>query len=121
MFPGGRAGTGLLLLRVSGALATGATIRWLAPLPAWAVAGVLVLAGVLLLGVLTRPAAIAATVLQATAALVVNGDRGELAALLALSLLALAMTGAGARSIDARLFGRKVITLDPQDGEAHGD
>jgi hypothetical protein len=121
MFPEGLAGAGLLLLRISCALATGSTVRGIAPLPLWAEAGVGALAICLLLGALTRPVAIAAAALQVIVWFTVGAGLSWLAASMALALAALAMTGPGAYSIDARLFGRRVITLERTGGEGHGD
>jgi uncharacterized membrane protein YphA (DoxX/SURF4 family) len=121
MFPEGLAGAGLLLLRISCALATGATVRLIAPLPLWVEAGVVTLAIGLLVGVLTRPAAIAAVALQVFVGFAVGAVLIWLVASMALALSALAMTGPGAYSIDARLFGRRVITLELPGGDGHGD
>jgi uncharacterized membrane protein YphA (DoxX/SURF4 family) len=121
MFPEGLAGAGLLLLRISCALATGAMVRLIAPLPLWAEAGVVALAIGLLVGVLTRPVAIAAAALQVIVGFTVGPGLSWLGASMALALAALAMIGPGAYSIDARLFGRKVITLELPGGEGHGD
>ncbi len=120
MFPEGLAGVGLLLLRASCALATAATLHLLAP-PPWAQAGLVILAGGLLFGLLTRPAAIVGAALQVVVVVTIGGGLGWLAAFIALDLVALSMTGPGAYSIDARLFGRRVITLDPPGDEARGE
>ena len=121
MFPEGLVGAGLLLLRISCALATGATLHLLAPLPLWAETGLVVLAGSLLCGLLTRLAAIAGAALQVVVVFTIGGSLGWIAALIALDLVGLSMTGPGAYSIDARLFGRRVITLDPPEGEERGE
>jgi len=111
MFPDGLAGGGLLLIRVLCALAMTAALYLLRPLPGWFDAVLLVLAGGILLGLRTRLAAIAGAGLLVFVVFGVGGCPGWAAALLALAFAALAMTGPGAYSIDARLFGRKVITL----------
>lgn len=122
MFPEGLVGVGLLLMRAACGLATVATVYLLAPMPLWADAGLVILAGGLVCGVLTRPAAIIGAGLQVVVAVAARGSPGAwFAALAVLNLAALSMTGPGAYSIDTRLFGRKVITLGPLGGEEHGD
>ena len=121
MFPQGLAGAGLLLLRVSCALATAATIPLLAPMPLWGEAAPLVLAGGILFGFRTRLSALASAALSAFVFFRVGGDLGWAAALIALDLVALTMTGPGAYSVDARLFGRKVITLGRSDDGSFPD
>ena len=121
MFPEGLAGAGLLLMRISGALAIGATLFVLAPLPLWVDAGAAVLAGGLLSGLLMRLAAILGAALQVVVAFTIGEPFGWIAALMALDLVALSMTGPGAYSIDARLFGRRVIKLRPLGGEQRGE
>lgn len=112
MFPERLPGAGLLLMRGAVALAAAAAIELLAPLPPWGEAVACLLAAGILLGICTRIAALAFAALALVAALRVGDGLGWAAASFALSLIALAMIGPGAYSIDARLFGRKVINLD---------
>jgi hypothetical protein len=110
MFPNGWAGSGLLLMRALCALAAGAALWRLAPRPAWAVIAVVMLSVAILLGLRTRLTALTGAALSAYGLAWTAGGLNWVA-LLPLALLALAMTGPGAYSIDARLFGRRVITL----------
>jgi hypothetical protein len=87
----------------------------LLPLPHWAVGGLLALAPALLLGLLTRWAAVVGVAGELMLLLAFGGRPGVAAALTAMDLAALAMIGPGAYSIDAALFGRRVITLDPDE------
>ncbi|MBN6148837.1 hypothetical protein JR065_00660 [Xanthomonas sp. AmX2] len=114
MFPGGRAGAGLLALRLFLAMnlwppfAHGA---WALPAP-WRIgAGALALA--LLGGIATPLAALLACLAPALALCQGRPETG--AALLAvLPPLALALLGPGAYSLDARCFGRRLLVL-PRD------
>ena len=106
-YPGGVAGVAFLLMRGQAALIVGrlAFEAHGLDLPVRVLLGLLGVA--FLLGFLTRAAAaIACVVLLAT----ISNARTALACLMqALALLALAMVGPGAWSLDARLFGRRVI------------
>ncbi len=66
----------------------------------------------LLSGFCTRVAAVICTVLAAAAFIRSGGTLSWLMGLQALNAAALAILGAGAYSIDARLFGRRVIEFD---------
>jgi hypothetical protein len=115
LFPGGGAGAGLLLLRVSVAVSTltlTAACIQASYIPHFL--GALLAIG-LCGGLQTRllaslsPLASLACLLAATPPL-------GLAAVHVISAGALALTGPGAFSIDARLFGRRTVTLpDPDD------
>lgn len=100
------------MLRASAALLLVGAEAHFAELPVWAALGLIVLAGALALGLFTRMAAAACTLLAAAGFLRLGGDLGLLVALHGLDTAALALLGAGAYSIDAYLFGRRVITLD---------
>ena len=113
-FSDGPAGLALLLMRLAQA-ATGLAIA--SGLPGWigtvahpelltALLGVL-----LLVGLYVRPAAIVLALLGALAASSWSGPARCLLLANACSGLALALLGAGAYSLDARLFGRRVIDL----------
>jgi hypothetical protein len=115
LFPGGSAGAGLLLLRVSVAVSTlmltAACIR-ASYIPHFL--GVLVAIG-LCGGLQTRILAVVGS-LASLACLMAASPPLGLAAVHTISAIALAFTGAGAFSLDARLFGRRTVTLpDPDD------
>jgi uncharacterized membrane protein YphA (DoxX/SURF4 family) len=106
-YPGGIAGAAFLLMRMHAALIVGRLAFEVHGLDLL-VRVLLALAGAaLLLGFLTRVAvAIAAVVLVTT----ISNDAVVLSRLgQVLALLALGMVGPGAYSVDARLFGRRVV------------
>ncbi len=109
-FPDGWSGLALLILRLSlaGVLASAPLF---AALPSWAPLGTDVLGLALLIGALTRVAASMSAVCLLGAGAVAGGAAGVILALHGLDAAALALLGAGAYSTDARLFGRRVITL----------
>ena len=110
VFPTGSAGGALLLLRLVLAAALGGSIAVVDTNWWMLIAALLILA--LLAGIFTRVVAL----LCAGAALVVfvrvGGSLGFSAILHGFCAVALSMLGAGAYSVDARLFGRRVIELD---------
>jgi len=113
-YPDGAAGVALLGLRIAQAL-TGVAIA--AGLPAWAThlawpkSLAVIAAGLLLVGFGVRPAAVVLTLLSLAAALCWQGAAQWLVLGHAGSGLCLALLGGGAYSLDARLFGRRVIDL----------
>ncbi len=114
MFPGGSVGAGLLILRVSVAVSTLLLAAEFTPatyIPQF----IGVLFGLALCaGFQTR--IVAALSLVAPLLCVIAATAPELSAVHAISAAALAMTGPGAFSVDARLFGRRTVTLpDPDD------
>src|SRR5262249_32524189 len=112
IFSGGAAGAALLLMRI----ATAATLLLAAVyrlLPdAWQAFAVLLLALGLLAGLFTRAVGALSGLLLGILAAEIGGAIGAFLALHGVQALALALLGAGAYSIDARLFGRRVIRLD---------
>jgi hypothetical protein len=110
IFPNGPRGAALLLLRVSAASLITFAIHRLA-LSSWAIGALVLVAAALILGLCTRLAATLCAALAATAFIQSVGMLSWLMGLQALSAAALAILGAGAYSIDARLFGRRVIEL----------
>ena len=116
IFSGGAPGAALLLMRV----ATATTLVLAAvhfPMPdAWPALAALPLAIGLLAGLFTRVVGVLGALLLGVLAARTGGTAGVFLALHGVEALALALLGAGAFSIDARLFGRKVIRLDD-----HGD
>jgi hypothetical protein len=67
----------------------------------------------LLAGLATRFVAVACAAAAAGVGANLNDWRGALLALETLNLVSIGLLGAGAYSIDAYLFGRRVIKLDP--------
>lgn len=114
LFPGGSTGAGLLLLRVSVAISTlmltAACIR-ASYIPHFL--GILVAIG-LCGGLQTRILA-GLGALASLACLLAPSPPLGLAAVHTISTIALALTGAGAFSLDARLFGRRTVTLPDSD------
>ncbi len=109
LFPGGASGVGLLLLRlaVAGSLLTQAATHAQTPNAAQFIA--ILLAAALCAGFRTSVAACISGV--ALLAALPSLD----AALHAATAAALALTGPGALSADARLFGRRTVTLPERD------
>lgn len=107
MFPEGGPGVGLLLLRLSVALSLllhpsgGALARGVLTLPAIG----------LCLGVLTPLLAVVCGLYACYGLLVMGGATLPEAVGALLAASALALLGPGAYSLDARLFGRRVITV----------
>jgi uncharacterized membrane protein YphA (DoxX/SURF4 family) len=114
VFPTGSSGGALVVLRIALALALAASAQM--HFPDWLAIGAIILAVMILGGVFTRFAAVLGAVFSAIFWLKIGGSLGSAAALLGLCAIALAMLGAGGYSIDARLFGRRVIDLDRPNG-----
>lgn len=114
--PVGRSAIGLLLLRVALVAALASGVRALCDGPA--VRAVAIGAATLVAaGLFTRWAALAILIV-----VILTSPAGLDAALPAMLAAALALTGPGALSLDARLFGRRVITLTPiRKGDAADD
>lgn len=113
LFPGGVAGAGLLLLRFS--VATSTLLLTAAHIPASYVPhfiGVFLAIG-LCIGLQTRVAATGC--LLASLLCLITGVAPGLAVVHAISAAALVLTGPGALSIDARLFGRRTVQLPDRD------
>ena len=109
VFPTGVPGAGLLLLRISIASALSAATPAL--IPAFLDIGVAVVIIGLTIGLFTRAAAVLSTAAAVFLCINLGGPLGMAAALLGLCALALAMLGGGSYSVDALLFGRRVIRL----------
>ncbi len=110
VFPSGWAGAALLLLRgaLAAALAAGTQLTDVAALQV----AVAVVAVALLAGFCTRILAGIAAVIGFALAAHLAGPLGFSAAMHSLCAIAVSVLGAGGYSIDARLFGRKIIDLD---------
>jgi uncharacterized membrane protein YphA (DoxX/SURF4 family) len=115
IFPAGAPGAGLLLLRASVAatlIVDGASAgAWFAS--AWAIAAVAGTVLFLLLGFLTPYAAVASCLLQLTALFCAGWEHGLHLGIAAVNGIVLAVLGPGAWSIDARVFGRRIVKLPP--------
>jgi hypothetical protein len=112
MFPGGLIGVALLLGRLAAAAVLAFALRGVARESAWAALPVVLLAVGLATGLLTRFAAAACAVLVLVVAVRADGTLSAALALNALQVAGLMLTGGGAYSLDARLFGRRVIRLE---------
>jgi uncharacterized membrane protein YphA (DoxX/SURF4 family) len=109
MFPSGPAGVALLLLRLSVASLIAAMICLNSPV-AWLSICVAILAVALLFGLYTRFAAALCAALVMLFFLKHHGHKIDVAIVLhAASALAIALLGPGAYSVDAYLFGRRVM------------
>jgi len=111
-FPAGAPGAALFVLRSALALLLMIATRYFDFLPFWCVLPLFVLGAALALGFLTQIAAVACAGLIVVGAIKIGGTLGLVVGLHGLPALALVLLGAGAYSIDARLFGRRVIVLE---------
>jgi uncharacterized membrane protein YphA (DoxX/SURF4 family) len=116
MFPAGLPGIALLLLRLSVAamLFIDQAGRLLSPTPPWLLIVSAIAALAVILGFLTPLFALICGLLKVSA---LAGATQILAPLVILTLLlaaAVAMLGPGAYSLDAKMFGRRIVLLPPQ-------
>jgi hypothetical protein len=112
MFPGGLIGVALLIGRLAAAAVLAFALGGLALDSVWAALPLILLAASLAAGLLTRFAAAACAALVVVGATRADGALCAVLTLNALHIAGLVLTGAGAYSLDARLFGRRVIRLD---------
>ncbi len=110
VFPTGAPGAGLMLLRISTAAALAAGVPTL--IPTFLDFGVATLMVALAVGAFTRAAAVLSACMAMFVCLDAGGKPALVSALLSLPALALALLGPGGYSVDALLFGRRVIRLD---------
>ena len=108
MFPTGLPGLALLLLRGSVAIAV-VVASYRPDSPGWLQAAALLLAVALLAGYLTPIVAIVALVIQGFVWSNFGLDSTTWAAIISMNAIGLALVGPGAYSIDAYLFGRRVV------------
>jgi len=108
----------LLLLRIAAAVTVGGFCYYAiqSSLNRLAVFALAVATFLLFLGLGTRIVALLCAVIASgvalTAGLTVGDWRGAIVAIEVLNLIAIGLLGAGAYSVDAHLFGRRVIRLD---------
>jgi len=116
MFPRGLPGLALLFLRIS--VACGVLVHAYGhreELAVWLLIGSFLAAATLFIGLMTPLAALLALAVQLALPLICSVDflgTGNVAISI-LNALALSMLGPGSYSIDAYLFGRRVIDLPP--------
>jgi len=112
--PGGAAGVALILLRLSAAILLISACFYADDRSRnHLLVAALALASLLLLvGLSTRIVALASAAFAIGTGVTMSDWRGALVALEALNLVSISLLGAGAYSIDAYLFGRRVIKLD---------
>ena len=116
MFPEGGPGVALLLLRVSAAAAFFLTVAngKIVATAHWTLPCVVGLAAALCLGILTPVLSVLVAALELLELFISDGS-GWLAQLLPIvNVVALALLGPGAYSIDAWLFGRRVLISPPE-------
>ena len=112
MFPPGLPGIGLLLLRSSVAIALvleGYDHRQ----PGWIPAAAILLSIPLFAGYVTPIAAGVGLLFHGLIWLTSGGGSAALLSIVSLDILALALLGPGAYSVDASLFGRRIVVLPP--------
>ena len=115
LFPAGWPGLGLLLLRVSVAVTSTTSVHdWYHQRPNWYLLGVIPLGAALCAGFLTPLATLLAIGAQALW-FITSNDGPLCAAVAALNMLALAILGPGAYSVDALLFGRRLLMTQRDD------
>lgn len=115
MFPTGAAGCALLILRVSVAvsLLVDGTARWGLVTSWWALLLFLLPAIWMVLGFLTPYASAFSCLLQSGVAALAAGHPEFHLLLAIVNTAAVALLGPGAYSIDAHIFGRRLLTLPP--------
>jgi hypothetical protein len=111
MFPAGAAGWGLLLLRLcaAGMLIRNCILDATVSIPMWEIAGVVVLAGALVLGAFTPVVCCVSALLQIFVLLRPYQLNPLHFAFSFCVTAALFLLGPGAFSLDSRLFGRRLI------------
>jgi len=122
-YPDGLFGVALLLLRLSYAVIAFPALARLWPAPSVTVPmglGLAVIVLALVSGFGARAAALLLAVALATGAGSARGDLTWLLAGCAGGAVALVLLGPGAWSIDAHLYGRRVIRLEPRSPERGG-
>jgi hypothetical protein len=115
MFPAGWVGAALVLLRASvcATLIVDAAARCSSGTSSWLLTGFLLPVFSLLAGLLTPHVCVVSCLFQLAVFLFTGGHDAFHLLISALNTAVLAVLGPGAYSIDARLFGRRILTLDP--------
>jgi hypothetical protein len=116
MFPTGTAGAALFLLRISVAatLVANGIANWAPVTSFWILLAIAVPAILLSLGLLTPYFAAISGLIQ-LGILLTTGSGSPFHVLISiLDSIILAVLGPGAYSIDARLFGRRILTVPPR-------
>jgi len=113
MFPAGTAGAALVVFRISVAatLVVNGTTHWALMTPSWTSVGLAILAVYLCLGLFTPYCSAAACFIQVHLLVVGGGIDDFRIAISILNTVVLALLGPGAYSGDARIFGRKRLTI----------
>lgn len=121
MFPQGGPGLALLLLRISVAATflIGAIGRSTGSSSLILIAGILLISVSLAIGFLTPVLSVIVSTLAAVALLIGLRQDSFIIVSLVLNSAALALLGPGAYSVDARLFGRRVMVVPPRRGTHH--
>jgi hypothetical protein len=116
-FPAGAPGAALLLLRLSVAAHASVTcvLQNAYDLPIWARGSVLLVAAVLGLGYLTPLVSLLAASAGVLLSLRLGMSPSADSAFVLIDGIVVAMLGPGAYSVDARLFGRRVVVLTNRD------
>lgn len=112
-FPRGGAGAGLLILRVAVGLQLMMESGCGGLTPWWLVLPELVLALALAAGILTPVAALLCCGVYTACLLHADWPHAATLMIAAMTAIALVLLGAGAYSVDARLFGRRRLVLPP--------
>jgi putative oxidoreductase len=112
MFPSGVPGIGLLLLRSSVAVALLAS-AWAdrTAISGWMLGAAIVPSAMLCVGFLTPLAALLTLLWHALDLVVGAASSAVVVSAFALDAIALTLLGPGAYSVDARLYGRRVVVL----------
>ena len=112
IFPGGAPGAALLLMRIATAATLLLAVVYCLRPDAWQGVPAILLAAGLLAGICTRLVGGLSVIVLGILAARTGGAAGAFLVLHGVQALALALLGAGAYSVDARLFGRRVIRLE---------
>jgi putative oxidoreductase len=115
-FPDGQPGAALLLLRLAlaGILAFRGPLLWQGP-PAFLISLLCNCTGLFLaVGIFTPFTAMVAAALGAAALLLCRSSDPASAAFVVVVMAALVLLGAGAYSLDARLYGRREVVVQPR-------
>jgi uncharacterized membrane protein YphA (DoxX/SURF4 family) len=112
-FPDGQPGAALLILRLSlaGILAFHSATYWQGSPPFWVSAACDCIGLLLALGLFTPFAAIASAIVGAAALLFCRSFDPVAGAFVLAVMAALGMLGAGAYSLDARIYGRREVVV----------